>query len=1007
MTSFDQGGLNWTLAVDDKFTGPLQQFTQLVQQARQAVDSFRGTSAAFNQSVDQLRALADLTRAQTAATRQNRQQQTQAQRDEIRAQRELIAQVRERARVERERGAIIRQQRAEQAQAARAALGLDQALTRAAAQQQQLNTQTQRSATAARTATGQFQNLRAALGGAGAAGNRLVFTLRNIIGVGAGIAFIGQIQSGFAELLRTGIAFNAQVEDSAVGIAGLLTAVVDVRDAQGNLVTGAEAFNFALGIGKRQVDALRQATLSTNASFEELANTFQVALAPALNAGFQNLDQIRELAISVSQAASTIGVPTNQLSEEIRALLTGTIQGRTTRIATALGITPGDIADAKKEVGGLAAFLEERFRAFEVAGERAAGTFTGSFRRARVAVSLAAGDAARPLFEEIRTTFLEVFDTFTNRDPFGTLLPDPRVVQVLRQVFAGIADAVATIRTNLQQVSFNDILQSAQTLGGFFRGLGQALSGFIAGAINGFSTLGRIFTRVFGPNADLTDIATRLGEIITVVGTIGAAFAGVRVIISTLLLPITAIVGAVTTLGATMKLLGLTNPFVLLTVSAVALGFAIFDVINLMEDLNRIAKAATPEEQLSKAAQIRGRLIALQKEELRLIDQKSLQGISADEIGPELVDLRRRIEATKQLLALQQQADKVDPAAGAPRPTIEPPDFNETTFIEKIGQLASDMTRALAAAIAGEEPIEPPEIAPIKVDPIAEALAPFGGKDAPFEVAVDFKINSKEDLDEFGKALEKMADTFQTNLDLMRNAISEFSSFVADSIVDAFDPTNDTSFKERFARFLQSLARQIIATLTQLAIAKLLLGFGVGAVGGTTVGAGAGFAEGGEIEGPASPSHFGIRAPRPKGLDPTDTVPAWLAPGEFVHRASAVARYGADVMHALNQGLVDPSQLRSLAGLSASRSQEVRRIRRISGFADGGLISGQLAASTQAAAEAARIPQAAAAASGPTPAFIVGNDQAVDRFLRGGKNAFFEFSREHASTLRAIINTGQ
>ncbi len=39
----------------------------------------------------------------------------------------------------------------------------------------------------------------------------------------------------------------------------------------------------------------------------------------------------------------------------------------------------------------------------------------------------------------------------------------------------------------------------------------------------------------------------------------------------------------------------------------------------------------------------------------------------------------------------------------------------------------------------------------------------------------------------------------------------------------------------------------------------------------------------------------------------TDTVPAWLSPGEVVEQKAAVDRYGARFMGALNQGLIDPS----------------------------------------------------------------------------------------------------
>jgi hypothetical protein len=49
----------------------------------------------------------------------------------------------------------------------------------------------------------------------------------------------------------------------------------------------------------------------------------------------------------------------------------------------------------------------------------------------------------------------------------------------------------------------------------------------------------------------------------------------------------------------------------------------------------------------------------------------------------------------------------------------------------------------------------------------------------------------------------------------------------------------------------------------------------------------------------------------PKG---TDTIPAWLSPGEEVAQASAVQKYGAGTYDALNKGQVDPASIRYLSG---------------------------------------------------------------------------------------------
>lgn len=1014
MATQDQGGLNWKLNVTDGFTGPLEQFTTLVRQAKAAMDAFKGDKNAFTASVDQMKALTELTRAQTAATREQRTQQTQADREALQQQRELAAAIKQRAQAEKERGAIIRAQKADQEAAARAALALDSAIAKGNASIKNTGDEAGKGAPKVRGLTTQLNAMRQALVGGSAAGNRLVFTLRNIIGVGAGLVFIQKIQQGFSDLVRSGIGFNAEVENTTVGIAGLLSAVVDVKDAQGNLLTGAEAFNATQEVAVGQVEKLRQATLRTTATFEQLADTFQIAVAPGLKAGL-DIDQIRELAISVSQAAGALGVPTNQLSEEIRALLTGTIQARTTRIATALGIRPEDIARAKNEVGGLAKFLDDRFRAFELAGERAAGTFTGTFNRARTAISLVAGDASKDLFEEIRQSFLTVFDSFTRRDVFGNLMPDPRAVQVLRAVFNGIGDAVRTIRTNLQQLSFDQVLTSAESIGSVFRGIGQVLSGFITGAIAGFSTLSRIFRELFGSSPDLTNMAARLGEIVTVVGVIGVAFSGVRLVISTLILPLTAVISTIGTLASTMRALGLTNPFILLLASATALFFVLKDLQRQQEIVNQTFEASKPENQLSKAAQLQGKLNELLRNHAALqkkINDEDAKGDPTQGAGLfsrrqqrdeiRLAQLGQMIVETRKLIEIQNEADKLNPGAGAPKPKVDAPEFDQNSLIERVTATASNIVNAFQTAFAGK-PVDVP-VQP-KLEPVELGDFPDVFAEAEERLKKKAELSAKVGLDKYGEALQRMADQTEGALNLMRSAVTEFSSFVADSIVDAFDPSNDVSFKERFARFLQSMAKQIIATLTQIAIAKILLSIGVGAAGGTTVAAEGGlvegFAEGGPVQGPsATPNHFGIKAPRPKGLDPTDTIPAWLAPGEFVHRASAVARYGADAMDALNKGLVDPMQLRGLLGLGSRYSRDVKRARRIAGFADGGLIAGQVAASAAAQTDGLAAP---AAAAGPMPAFIVGNDHAVDRFLRGGKAAFMDFARENASTLKAIL----
>jgi len=198
--------------------------------------------------------------------------------------------------------------------------------------------------------------------------NRIAFTFRRLIGIFAAFAAVRAVTRGIKDAVASGIQFNAFVEEATLGIQSLLVSAGQVFGPDGQMLTGMEAFAAAGAEATRQVELLRQEGLRTAATFKTLLDTFQIALGPGLAAGL-NPDQVRKLTVRISQAASAIGLPQNQLSEEIRSILSGTIQQRTTRIAATLGITNEDIRRAK-EAGKLVEFLDQKFAAFAVAGER-------------------------------------------------------------------------------------------------------------------------------------------------------------------------------------------------------------------------------------------------------------------------------------------------------------------------------------------------------------------------------------------------------------------------------------------------------------------------------------------------------------------------------------------------------------------------------------------------------------------------------------------------------------
>lgn len=235
----------------------------------------------------------------------------------------------------------------------------------------------------------------------------------------------------------------------------------------------------------------------------------------------------------------------------------------------------------------------------------------------------------------------------------------------------------------------------------------------------------------------------------------------------------------------------------------------------------------------------------------------------------------------------------------------------------------------------------------------------------------------------------------------INQGINQLASAISDTLVDAFDPSKDVDLKQRFGKFLQSIAKMAIQTFMRIAIAKTIAFAFDGGASSSLIGNVSGYsptfrARGGMIPRHAQASLAHYMAPqglagggRPSGLPPTDTVPIWASPGEFMMRVDAVRRYGADVMAKINAGLVDPIGLRSLAGpLSA-----IKRRQRGPGFAAGGEVPVSKQVPTQTVQ----------GSGGVSKAILVANDEAADMLLNGGRAAVLRFLAENRDDVNGAL----
>lgn len=282
--------------------------------------------------------------------------------------------------------------------------------------------------------------------------NRISFTFRRLFGILAAFAAARYAAAGFFGLVRGSVEFNANLEQSRIGLASLFMATSQITDMQGRLVKEAERLPAALHEADRQIQQLRIDALKSTATFQQLVQTYQIAIAPGIQAGLDP-NQIRKFALRISQAAAAIGLPMNQLAEEIRSTLAGTIQMRTTRIAAALGITNEDIRNAKK-AGKLYEFLQKKFDAFAKTQGLAATTFHGLTQRLKDFSEIVAGIAGQSFFKRLKGYLADIIKSGLQLRN-GVLQPSEEVVGAFRLIF----EQLELILRDLHDVGTGKFLQ--------------------------------------------------------------------------------------------------------------------------------------------------------------------------------------------------------------------------------------------------------------------------------------------------------------------------------------------------------------------------------------------------------------------------------------------------------------------------------------------------------------------------------------------------------------------
>lgn len=476
-------GLQYEIEVTGKFVGPLDDFVERVNRAKQAWTDFQAVRAA-NQ--------ADVTK--------NTRQQA------------------------RDVGAAA----AAWERQAKAAKSAAQSTKQAATSSSTYANRTTQGANATGKLAKNARATRAAIFDSGRAAGGLLTRLQRAAVVFGRILTIFALFRGGQALFgaltgaaRLAIEFSSNIEQAQLSIQALVSTVFELRDAQGDLLEGSEKFAAAQSIAADQTRKLRIEGLKTVATFDQLLETFQVAVAPGAQAGLA-IDQIRQLTVAISQAAQGIGLPQNQLPEEIRSLLSGTITARNTRIATALGITNEDIA-RWKEAGTLFQNLSQEFEQFARAGVVGLETFQGRLSNLRDALGQTLATGLSDSFEEVKDLLLTIQNSLVEVGDDSIGLASSGIGQLLNVVDDFASRGLQSLQRFFSELDFSELIADVEA----FLEIIEATITVFSGLIDVLRPTFSVFRNIFGTIAAIINLVRDVVQGIEDWGIAGQALVGI------------------------------------------------------------------------------------------------------------------------------------------------------------------------------------------------------------------------------------------------------------------------------------------------------------------------------------------------------------------------------------------------------------------------------------------------------------------------------------------------
>ncbi len=280
-------------------------------------------------------------------------------------------------------------------------------------------------------------------------------TLANAVRAFVGAWALKEIGGGLFSLVRSGVEFNAQMETSRLGIGALVAGLTQITDSQKGVLTGQDKWNAALLISTDLQKRARVAALETKAEYTDIIKLLQVGLGPMLSAGINDPSKIIKFTQTVAQTGGALGIPSEQMPSEIRALMRGE-KGPDAQLSN---IFLGDITPAKfaqlKEAGKLYDFLMEKMAAFAKAGQESQNTFDTAMSNLKDALHQALGEGTQGTTSKFTAAIKDLTASIVTFDAQGNAVFNPQfvaTVEAVGEAFAKTARFTADLAMSLPEV---------------------------------------------------------------------------------------------------------------------------------------------------------------------------------------------------------------------------------------------------------------------------------------------------------------------------------------------------------------------------------------------------------------------------------------------------------------------------------------------------------------------------------------------------------------------------